>query len=261
MIVLRTLAVLVAVASLEAAAEEPEASVGWEGSTVSLGVVALSGNSRSVTVNGEALTDYRSESWELHGELGVILGWAADAGEEEGDSAAEWVRGHVRGERRFGSRFTAFLLLGGEVNHPASLEGRAEAEAGLGITVLEVRDEEGEEVQDLRVYLGAHVSNDYRFQFFPVRTDVEDVFMLGPGVGLRWRWRPSPPVELSELLRIYPNVWGDARVLSYSDSRLVVNLTERLAIDIHLLLEHDTGPAPGRRRLDLALTTGLLLQL
>lgn len=241
----------------EAAPDDPE---GWEAS-ISAGAIVLTGNSRSITANAEALVDYRSEAWELHAELGAIVGWAADAGEDAPDPAAEWLLGHVRGERRFGSRLTAFLLLGGEVNHPASLEGRAEAEAGVGITLLETFDPELRERLFLRLYLGAHLAKDYRFQFFPIRRDLEDLLMVGPGAGLSFRWALNERVALSERVRAYPNVVGDARVLAYSDTRLTVDLTSRLALDLHLLLELDTQPAPEKQALDLAFTTGLKLQL
>lgn len=259
---LRALVLLLAVSPLVARAEtpdDPEEPPGWDGTSISVGLVALGGNSRTLTVSADALADHETEHWELHGTLGVIYGWSAAADDDEEDADAAWFHGLLRGERRFGATLTAFLLVGGEVNHPASLEGRAEAEGGVGLTLIDRRDED-EERLFLRLYLGAHVSNDYRFQFAPVRTGLEDVFMLGPGAGLRLRWRPTARIELGAELRLRPNLWGPMRVLSYADSRLTVELTERLALEVHLLLEHDTRPAPDRERLDLALTTGLMLQ-
>lgn len=258
------LLLMVLLGSAPALAEDPDEALenqeGWEGS-VSLGAIALTGNSRSVTASADVLADHRSEFWEFHAELGAIVGWGAEAGEEEADPAAEWLVGHARLERRFGSRLTAFLLLGGEVNHPASLEGRLETEAGVGLTLLETIEPERGERLFLRLYLGAHLANDYRFQFFPIRRDLEDLLMVGPGAGLSFRWALSERVALSEGLRVYPNVVGAARVLGYSDTRLTLDLTARLALDLHLLLELDTGHAPEKRALDLAFTTGLKLQL
>jgi hypothetical protein len=240
--------------------EDADAPDGWEAS-LSAGALALTGNSRALTLNAEVLADYRSDTWEFHAELGAILGWAAEAGEDEAEAAAEWLMGHARGERRFGRLLSAFLLLGGEVNHPASLEGRLETEAGVGLTLLEEVDPELGERLFLRLYLGAHLANDYRFQFFPIRRDLEDLLMVGPGAGLSFRWALNERVTLTELVRGYPNVVGDARVLAYSDTRLSIGLTSRLALDVHLLVELDTRHAPGKQPVDLALTTGLKLQL
>jgi len=250
----------VLICSGSAAAEEGKPPEGWEGS-LSLGAVALAGNAKSLTLSGDVLVDDRSDTWELHAELGAILGLAAGAGKEDVEPAAEWLQGHVRGERRLLSRLSAFLLLGGEINRPASLAGRAEGEAGVGVTLIERDDPEQGSALLLRLYLGAHLANDARFQYFPIRRDLEDLLMVGPGAGLRLRWKPDARVEVTELLRVYPNVVGAARVLAYSDTRLAVKVTERLALELHLLLELDTLQAEDRRPLDLALTTGLQLQL
>ena len=240
--------------------EKEEEASPWDGSSVSVGTAFLAGNSQSFTLMGDLLAQYRSEGWEFLAEVSAVYGLAAAAGEEEVEPTAEWAHGMVRADRRLTSLLSAFAMVGGVVNHPASLEGRIEGELGLGFTLLDVQKDDAPLLL-LRLYLGVHASNDYRFQFFPVPRDVPDLFNAGPGVGGRFQWAINERVSLSQTVAFYPNVVNDFRLLAYSDTELSSFLTEMLAVNLHLLIEHDSRPAPEKKTTDAALTVGLELQL
>lgn len=227
----------------------------WSGA-VSAGLVSLTGNSDTFTVSGDALLEYRSRAWELFLEVLGTYGNAAGEGEGERENVALWVKGLGRVERRFTPLLSAYVLLGAETNRLASITARLDAEAGLGLTFLE-RERDGEEWLYLRGYVGAHVSNDFRFQYEPVGLDLDDLFLAGPGVGAVFRWSINDRLELSELVEAYAHVLGDWRFVAFSHTKLSAFVTERLALSVHFLVEHDSEPAPEKVSTDTSLTVGV----
>lgn len=231
----------------------------WTGS-VGVGLISLTGNANTLTVTANALAEYKSTDWVVIGKASGAYGTSAAPGEDERTIVAEAAAGSVRGERRFSSVLSSYALFGAETNHLASLELRTVAELGMGIVLLDDRVQEKERAF-LRVDVAARYSYDYRFQYYPVKMNLENVVMLAPGAGLTFRYALNDSVSISEVAEVLPNVLGDARLVAKSNTKLLANLTTRLAFNVAFGVTYDSAPAEGKVSTDTALTVGLEVKI
>ncbi|NOK16702.1 DUF481 domain-containing protein [Corallococcus carmarthensis] len=230
----------------------------WTGS-FGLGASFFTGNSRALTLTGDALAEYDSPVWALTLEADGAYGNAAAEDEGEREVTAKNLGGWARGDYRFTRLLSAYTFLGAETDHPASLELRTEAELGIGLTVLE-REKESNELL-LRFYLGGSVARDRRFQYTPTRENLPDVTLWSPAVGMAFRYDINERVHLREDAVLLPDVFGDTRVLLDSTTKLSVDMTERFALTTFFELQHDSAPAAGKVRTDTSLSLGAELEL
>ncbi|RKH07847.1 DUF481 domain-containing protein [Corallococcus carmarthensis] len=230
----------------------------WTGS-FGLGASFFTGNSRALTLTGDALAEYDSPVWALTLEADGAYGNAAAEDEGEREVTAKNLGGWARGDYRFTRLLSAYTFLGAETDHPASIELRTEAELGIGLTVLE-REKESNELL-LRFYLGGSVARDRRFQYTPTRENLPDVTLWSPAVGMAFRYDINERVHLREDAVLLPDVFGDTRVLLDSTTKLSVDMTERFALTTFFELQHDSAPAAGKVRTDTSLSLGAELEL
>ncbi|MBN8228401.1 DUF481 domain-containing protein [Corallococcus macrosporus] len=239
-------------ASVESEADDEE-DAGWTGS-VGLGASFFTGNSRAFTLTGDALAEYDSPVWALTVEADGAYGNAAAEDAEEREVTAKTLGGWARGDYRFTPLVSAYTFLGAQADHPASLELRTEAELGVGLTFLE-RHEASNELL-LRTYIGGSYARDRRFQYFPTRQNLPDVNLWSPAVGVAFRYDINERVHLREDALLLPDVFGDARVLLDSTTKLSVHLTDRFALTTFFEVQHDSAPAAGKVRTDTSLSLG-----
>jgi hypothetical protein len=227
------------------------------GSSLTLGLEWLTGNSRTFVLFGQGLAEYDSPRWILTAETEGTYIVAQPAGGSGEADVANRVSGWARGERRFTPLLTTFLYAGSASNHFASLDLRLEAEAGLGFTILERHPGAPDELV-LRLYLGAHYTRDERFQYYPTPANVPDQEVWSPGLAMTFRARLNERVKLSEYAFLFP---ASARTLVRSETKLLSTLTGPLALTADFILESNSAPAPGKARTDTMLTLGLTLEL
>ncbi len=236
-------------------AKEPEPGP-WEGSSLTLGLDWLTGNIRSLTVDGEGLAEYHSPRWILDLEVEAVHERSAPPGEAQRE-VANSVSGWARGERRFTPLLSGFLYVGSGESRFASVELLLEAEAGVGFSVLDHRPGARDELV-LRLYVGAHYTRELRYQYYPVRMDVPDQDVWSPGLAMTFRAGLNPYVKLSEYAFLFP---APTRTLVRSKTRLSSSLVGHLALAADFTVSSNTVPAPGKARTDTELTLGLLVEL
>jgi putative salt-induced outer membrane protein YdiY len=231
----------------------------WSG-TVGLGLISLTGNSRTVTFNTNAAAERKTASWIVGGKLYATYGQNRTAAAGATETVAAAAGGALRLDRRFGERYSTYVLAGADTDHVKSLELRATGEAGAAIVWFDAGGESGWKTS-LRTDLGFRVSNEQRYQYYPVRLDRPDEVLYAPRAGLALRYAQSKDLLFSQDAEILPNVVGDSRVVVNSVSKISTRLSRSLAFGVAFTVNHDSRPAPEKVATDtsLALTLDVLL--
>lgn len=238
----------------EAKPAEPPAAT-WTG-TISLGMVSLTGNSRSIAINLAAGAERKSEKW--------ILGLkaAGSYGQAQAPDAAEWSTNalnatfQARGAFRFSPRYSAYLVGGIDTDHIASIEERPYGEAGVGILWLDEMEGDLSKLK-LNTDIALRVANEYRFQYYPTVTNLDDVLFVAPRIGLSFRYALNKNIIFTEDGEVLPNVIGDARWLVNSTTKIAARIVNPLSVSVALAIKYDSNPAPGKENTDTALMFGV----
>lgn len=231
-----------------AVAPGPDPDGHWRAS-LALGVSLSSGNSRSssLSLNGEASRVSDDDR--------LFLGAKALSAHSDGNTTGELWKLSARGETRLGERGFGTASLEAEHDAVAQISLRVVPSLGLGWRLVDGEDHK------FNVSLGVaypyedyseprQVGDDQRLhdQYFTPILSEDSQHRFGTGVTLRQR------------LVLTPNPHRDGELRADFDSALQVALSARLALNIGLTLRYDTAPAPGLRRTDTLLITGLALK-
>ncbi len=231
----------------------------WTGS-VGLGVVAVTGNARSLTASLAAAAEHKGERWILGGKANATYGESRVAGTSAMQTSAENAGLFLRGDYRLTPRLSAYLLGGIETDHAKSIEVRYSQEAGAGYAWIDWTG--GDQKLYLRTDLGFRVAEEYRFQYFPVAAHVEprDFILKAPRAGAAFRWELNKSVLFTEDVEVLPNL-GDSRVLANAVSKLSAKLFGPLALGVGYIVAYDSAPPAGKIPWDttLAVTVDYLL--
>ena len=246
-----------------AAAAAPPNPVTWAG-TVALGLIALTGNSQTVTFATNAAFERKSPEWILGIKATAQYGQTTAAGADSSAVTALAAGVQARGDRRL-SQLTSLYLLGGiEADHLKAVEARPFAE--VGVSLLWFDEKVGDlQKQSFRTDLGFRYGREYRFQYYPTRIGPSDpafaaVTIAAPRVGAFYRYAFNKDVIFSQEVSLLGNVI-DGRLLFTSTSKLSSRLTERVGLGVSFVANDDTIPAKGKVPLDTALTVGLEIGL
>ena len=235
----------------------------WKG-TVGVGLISLTGNASTLTFNSLANGEYKTDDYILAAKAYGVYGQSRlptiEGVESDTETLALAAGVQLRGDRRFTKVVSGYLLGGVETDHVKSVEVRGYGEAGTGLLWWdETRPDGGS--SSLRTDLAFRVARETRFQYFPTRQPLEGVTLGAPRLGLALRYALSERVVFQEDAELLPNVFGDARLLVNSTSKLSAGLTESLALTASLLVQHDSAPAEGKRPTDTTLSVGVELAL
>lgn len=240
----------------EATKEEAPKADQWKGS-MGLGLIALSGNSSTLTFNGLASAERKSEHWIYALRAQAVYGRsrlpATETEPERSQVVALGAGLQLRADRRFTQVVSGYLLAGGETDHIKSLEFRGTGEVGAGIIWWDEKKEDGR-TSSLRTDLAFRFSRETRFQYYPTPMDLADVDLGGPRVGLALRYSLSPDVVFTQEAEAVPNVLGESRLLVNTTSKLLARLTESLSLGTSFVLQYDSAPAEGKVSTDTALS-------
>lgn len=236
-----------------ASAEAASSGHTWTG-TMGLGLIALTGNSSTVTFNGLASAQLKTENWVFAAKAFGVYGRSRPPDEDALSEVVAMSAGlQLRGDRRFTEVVSGYLLAGAETDHVKSVELRAIGEAGAGIQWWEDKREDGR-ISSLRTDLAFQYVHESRFQYYPTRLNVDDVELGGPRVGVDFRYSLTKDIVFTEEAGVVPNVLGDARVLVTSRTQLISKLTDSLSVAASYLVQYDSDPAPGKKDTDTALS-------
>jgi hypothetical protein len=227
----------------------------WSG-TVGFGLIWLAGNAETLTVSGNASTELKLEKWIFSAKANGVYGESLLRATDTNEVIARGAGILLRGDRRFTERVTGYLAGGSDFDHVKSIKYRNTGEAGSGITWLE--DKDGELVTlSLRTDLAFRYQKETRYQYFPTETNLPDVELIAPRLGIAFRYAISKDLIFTQDAEAMPNVVGDSRLLFNSLSKIAVKLTQTLSFAVALDIKQDTRPAAGKEELDSALTIGL----
>jgi hypothetical protein len=247
-------------AEVKPAADEGSAKVAtentWTGS-VGLGLIALTGNASTVTFNGLASAQRKTEKWIYSARAFGVYGRSRPPDEDALAQVVALSAGlNLRGDRRLTESLSTFLLAGAETDHVKSVEVRGIGEAGIGLQWWDEKRADGGS-SSLRTDLAFRYVRETRFQYYPTRVDLPDLDLGGPRVGVDFRYGLSKDILFSEEAEVVPNILGDARVLFTSRTQLISKLTEDLSLSTSFLVQYDSAPAPGKQDTDTALSVSL----
>lgn len=249
-------------AAAEKAAEKKEEAPKedlWKGS-VGLGLIALSGNASTLTFNGLAAAERKSQGWIYAVKAQVVYGRsrlpATETEEERTQVVALGANADVRVDRRFTPVVSGYVLAGALTDHVKSVEVRGTGEAGAGISWWDEKSPDGK-FSTLRTDLAFRYFRETRFQYYPTRLDVEDVDLGGPRVGVSFAYGLSKDTVFTEEAEAIPNVLGESRLLVNSTSKLTVGLTDSLSVGTSFVLQYDSSPPAGKVSTDTALAANV----
>jgi putative salt-induced outer membrane protein YdiY len=227
----------------------------WTGS-VGLGVVAVTGNARSLTLSGAVAAEHKGEQWIFGGKAAGTYGESRSAGAADTQISAESASVFLRGDYRIGPRLSAYVLGGVETDHPKSIEVRHSQETGAGYAWVDRNAGEGKLF--LRTDLGFRVREEYRFQYFPVPARVEprSEVMEALRLGAAFRWQVEKAVLVTEDVELLPDV-RDSRVLANSIAKLNARLFGPVSFGVSYAVAYDSAPAPTRIPWDTTLAVTL----
>jgi putative salt-induced outer membrane protein YdiY len=235
----------------------PPAPVIWSG-TVALGLISLTGNSKTLTFSTNGALERKSPDW-----IWGIKTFAAYGRNTAGGAANAAVTAlnagiQVRGDRRFGDALSVYLIAGIESDHLKSIEERPFGEAGLSVTWFE-RKVGDLEKSTFRTDFGFRYGHEYRFLYYgpgsPAREAGADI--VAPRLGLFYRYAINKDVIFTEDASALENLVGGARALVASTSKISSRLTDKVALGVGFVVTWDSAPPPAKLSTDTALTVAL----
>jgi putative salt-induced outer membrane protein YdiY len=235
-----------------AAAAKPTA---WSG-TVGLGMISLTGNSRTVTFSTTLAAERKSEDWIWGTKAYASYGQNRAAGDGGTETVAEAAGALLRLDRRFGPRYSAYVLGAADTDHVKSVEIRSTGEAGATVVWVDAAGAAGW-TATLRTDLGFRIADEQRYQYYPTRLQVDDEILYAPRAGLAFKYGLSKDVVFTQDAEILPNVVGDSRVIVNSISKISTRLSRSLALGVAFTVNHDSRPAVDKVPTDTALALSL----
>ncbi len=250
-----------AVEQKETKAEKKEAARKdvWD-VTVGLGLIFVSGNASTITFNGLATAERKTEHWIYAVRAAGVYGQSRppETTEEQTESQVVALSAslQLRGDRRFSEKISGYLLGGVETDHVKSVEARGIGEAGVGVIWLDEKRKDGGESY-LRTDLAFRYARETRFQYYPSRMDLPDVSLGGPRFGAAFRYAITKDISFGEELSVLPSLIEGSRMLITNQTQLTVKLTKALAINTTFLLQYDSEPAEGKVPTDTSLAASV----
>ncbi len=256
-----TAAAKAADAAQKATLAAPPNPVIWSG-TVALGLIALTGNSQTITFSTNGAFERKSPDWIVGIKTYAAYGNNTAAGATSSTVTALAAGLQVRGDRRFSDILSIYLLGGVDTDHLKSIESRPFGESGVSIIWF---DEKAGDLQKstFKTDFGFRYGHEYRFLYYgegaPARQDGVDI--IAPRVGAFYRYAISKDVIFSEDASALENLVGTTRALVVSTTKLSSRLTEKVALGVGFAVSYDSAPPPLKVRTDTALTVSLEIGL
>ncbi|MET0402591.1 MAG: DUF481 domain-containing protein [Cystobacter sp.] len=225
--------------------------------TMGMGLIFVTGNASTVTLNGLASAQRKTERWIYSAQASGVYGESRAPTLEGQAPAPNQVVAlnaalQLRADRRFTPQLSGYVLTRGETDHVKSVEFRGSGELGVGVIWWEQKRPEGGE-SFLRTDLALSYARELRFQYYPSRTDLPDVSLGGPRAGLAFRHGLTQDIAIVEELSVLPSLIERSRLLITNQAQLNVRLTRTLAIATTFLVQYDSLPAAGKLNTDTSL--------
>lgn len=238
-----------------ATASPAPASVVWTGA-VGLGLIALTGNSRALTLAATGNLQRKSPDWIYALRAGGAYGQTTPPGSGSSQINALNALFEARGDRRLTEQLSLYLLAGVDTDHLKSIEERPYGE--LGVSYLWFDEKEGDlQRSSFKTDLGFRYGREIRQQYYPTVARLDAVDIIAPRVGAAFRYALSREVIFTDEAGLLLNLANTTRALFSNTAKLTSRLTERVGLGVAFVINDDTVPPPGKVSIDTALTVGL----
>ncbi|HUB08232.1 MAG TPA: DUF481 domain-containing protein [Myxococcales bacterium] len=239
-----------------AAAKKTAAEKGWAG-TLDLGLIWLSGNSNTLTLNGAAAFARTFHSgWILSFKASGSYGQGSAPGANQPSTVtALAASGQLRGDRVLAKLLTVYLLTGADTDHVASIELRSYGEGGVGLVWLDHKVG-GLQTLLLRTDIGVRYADQRQFQYYPVQMSLPELQELSPRVGVALRYAATKDLVFSEQVEVIPDVLSPNPVLVNNTTQINAHLVGALSLAASFVLAYDSVPPPMKVSTDTALNLG-----
>ena len=228
--------------------------------TVGMGLIFITGNASTITFNGLASAERKTEDWIYAVKASGVYGESRPPELTDVQQASQVVALNaalqLRGDRRFTEKVSGYLLGGADTDHVRSVEVRGLGEAGIGIIWFDEKRSNGGDSY-LRTDLAFRYARETRFQYYPTRMDLPDVSFGGPRFGAAFRYSLNKDVAFVEEVSVLPSLIEGSRLLITNQTQLNVKLTKALAINTTFLLQYDSQPAEGKVPTDSSLAVSV----
>ncbi|ATB34115.1 DUF481 domain-containing protein [Melittangium boletus] len=228
--------------------------------TVGMGLIFITGNASTVTLNGLIAAERKTEGWIYAVKASGVYGQSRAPTLEGQEQAPDQVVAlnaavQLRGDRRFTERISGYLLAGAETDHVKSVEARGIGEGGVGVLWWDEQRSDGSN-SFFRMDLALRYARETRFQYYPTRMDLPDVSLGGPRFGATFRHGVTKDISLLEEVSVLPSLIEGSRLLINNQTQLNVRLTRALSVTTTFLLQYDSEPAAGKFSTDTSLSVG-----
>jgi hypothetical protein len=247
MLTLRHLARALLLVPALAAAEPAPVTPEWSG-TAGAGLILLTGNTSTVTVNGTSAVQREWAKWILALRANGAYGRTRPADRSlPSETVALGASGRLRGDRKLAPHFSVFTMVGADMDHVASVEYRAYGDAGGSYVWIDAK-REGDRHLFLRTDLGGRYAYESRWQYYATATqpvgNLPDVDFLAPRLGLTFRLGLSKDTTLLQEAEALANVLGDERYTARSLTKLTTRVASALTVGASYRVAWDSAPAP-----------------
>ncbi len=238
------------------AAAAPAVTPEWSG-TAGAGLILLTGNTSTLTVNGTSAVQREWERWIVAARANGVYGRTRPPDRAlPSATVALAASGQLRGDRKLTPNLSVFTMAGADMDHVASVEYRAYGDAGVGYVWIDQK-REGDRHVFLRTDLGGRYAYESRWQYYATPTqpegDVPDVDLLAPRLGATFRLGLSKDTTFVQEAEALANVLGDERYTARSMSKLTTRVVSGLTVGTSYIVTWDSAPAPGKVETDTAL--------
>ncbi len=249
-----------AAAPAPAAPAAPAPSPVTYSSVFNIGMIALTGNSQTLSFTLGGNFQRKSEDWIFGAKASASYGQTRDATSGSNVVNAEAATVALRGDRRFNPLASGYLLGGIDTDHIKSVEERPYGEIGASIIWFDVK--EGDHSKTLlRTDLGFRYGREFRFQYLPAPLSLGTVDIVAPHLGVGYRYAVTKEIIFADDVDVVANLQGDARLLLTNTTKLSARLTNSLSFAVSFLLNYDSAPPPQKVSTDTALTIGIEVAL
>jgi len=254
----------------EALAEAEKPPSPWTTST-NLGLIFLSGNSSSITLNGRVAISYKTENWIFGGRVYGAYGRARLGGADNFSDIAMQGGADLRVDRRFNLMLSGYALSGIDFDHIRLIEARPFAELGTGVIWIDNKVGSAQKTL-LSTDFGLRYAYESRFRYYPTATEIQslppedvpteprnlpNVQVVAPRAALVFRYMLTDGVTFGEDFEVLLNVIEAKRFWVNSTTRILVRLNQVFSVSTALTFRHDSAPPEGAQKLDTMLSLGL----
>ena len=224
-------------------------------------LISVTGNANALTSKLSAAVDTSLDGWST--ELKVTAAYGQNRPEKPGDPAQVTALNadlRLRGDREVSGPASVYVAGGAATDHVASIEVQGYGEAGA--SVVWVEHKEGKLVRlKLRTDLGFRITQENRFQYFPVAVNLPDHTIYAPRIALAFRYALTRTSVISEDVEVLPDVVDVQNLRLSSTTLLGAQVAAGLAIQLGFTVRYIGAPAEGKKSTDTELSAGISVQI